>query len=378
MSWAAGDLGAQPVTTAIHIAGQWMVAILLVTLALRPARTLLNWPRAMLLRRMVGLGALSYGILHLVLFADQQNWQLLHVASEITLRIYLTIGFVALLGLGILGITSTDSWQRRLGRRWVNLHRLLYGLMALGLLHFFMQSKADVGNATIATGIFAWLMLWRALARRLDHSLPAIIVITLGATLLALLAEYLWYGYATHIPPLRVLQAEETLRFGPRPAGFVLLLGALAIAAIVMRQAWQRPERVLSHVILYGFSSAAMILLAWGMGYTGAALPNSASPAMIGVTATLLAMGAGYARARLAKDPLRRWLDALWLAYLAYPLYTVGLADQAAGIIAAVLLSLALGTVVVRIARRSRSAALLLLPPFAGCIALAVTLSGIA
>ncbi|MBN8898380.1 MAG: ferric reductase-like transmembrane domain-containing protein, partial [Rhodospirillales bacterium] len=105
---ASGMLGARPITEAIHETGLWAIRFLLISLAITPAARLLNWPQVLLARRMVGLTALAYGVVHLLLYIVDQKFALLTVASEIALRFYLTIGFVALLGLAALGITSTD------------------------------------------------------------------------------------------------------------------------------------------------------------------------------------------------------------------------------------------------------------------------------
>ena len=91
------------------------------------------------------------------------NYRLGFAASEIALRFYLTIGFTVLLGLVVLGVTSTDGWARRLGRRWKRLHRVIYVLGAIALLHYFIQSKSNVSEPAFFSGLFVWLLLWRAL-----------------------------------------------------------------------------------------------------------------------------------------------------------------------------------------------------------------------
>src|ERR1700722_11535111 len=125
---ATGALGARPVTEAIHGAGDWAIRFLMISLAITPAARVLNWPRILLVRRIVGLTALAYAATHLTLYVVDQKFDLLLVVSEIVRRFYLAIGFVTLLGLGVLGVTSTDGWMQRLGRRWKRLHRAIYGL----------------------------------------------------------------------------------------------------------------------------------------------------------------------------------------------------------------------------------------------------------
>ena len=107
--WANGMLGGRPVTEVIHGTGDWAIRYLLISLAITPAARVLNWPRLLLVRRIVGLTALAYALAHLTLFVVDQNFHLVVAATEILRRFYLTIGFVVLLGLGILGC-HIDQW----------------------------------------------------------------------------------------------------------------------------------------------------------------------------------------------------------------------------------------------------------------------------
>jgi len=223
--WASGGLGGMPVTEVIHGAGDWAIRCLLISLAITPAARLLNWPRILLVRRIVGLTALGYALAHLCLYVVDQKYSFSSVASEIALRFYLTIGFVTLLGLGVLGATSTDGWMRRLGRRWKRLHRVLYGLGALALLHYFIQSKSNVSEPVFMSGLFVWLMLWRALPATWQRSLAACVALSAVAACATAGIEFAWYALATGINPWRVLAASGTLYFGARPAHYVLLTG---------------------------------------------------------------------------------------------------------------------------------------------------------
>src|SRR5208282_3264457 len=121
------------------------------------ARAAFDWPKLLLVRRMVGVAALAYGLTHFCLYVVDQNFRLPSVVSEIVLRFYLTSGFVTLVGLSVLGATSTDAAVRRLGRRWKWLHRTLYPIAALALLHYFIQSKANVSEAVMFAGFYVWL-----------------------------------------------------------------------------------------------------------------------------------------------------------------------------------------------------------------------------
>jgi sulfoxide reductase heme-binding subunit YedZ len=230
---ATGALGPRPITEAIHQTGNWAIRFLVLSLAVTPLRRIADWPKLILVRRMIGLSALFYALAHFGLYVADQNLDLAKVASEIALRIYLTIGFVALLGLVILGATSTDAAIRRLGANWNRLHRIVYGIGILATLHFFMQTKADVYQATLISGLFALLMIYRLLHRR-GFSLKSPIVIAsaaIGAALTTVALEYAWYALATGIPPSRVLAANLQFAFSIRPAWWVLVVG-MAVAAV--------------------------------------------------------------------------------------------------------------------------------------------------
>src|SRR6185295_14017816 len=220
--WYSDDLGARPVTLATHITGDWAVIFLLCSLALTPARAVFDWMPLVQIRRRIGVAAALYAGLHFLIYVADQKWNLIVVALEIAKRFYLTIGFVALLMLAALAITSTNGWQRRLRRNWKRLHWLAYPAAVLAILHFFIQSKANVGEATVAAGLFAWLMIWRVLPAKLRTSYPGLLLLAVGATLAALVFEVGWYGLVNHVDPMRVLRADSDLDLFPRPVHKVL------------------------------------------------------------------------------------------------------------------------------------------------------------
>jgi len=156
-----GNLGAEPLKAATHLTGTWTLYILLASLAVTPLKGLLAWARLVTIRRLLGVAAFAYIFAHLLLYVGDQGWDLAKVAGEIAQRVYLTIGFIALCGLAVLAATSFDAAMRRLKRNWKRLHRAVYPLAALGLLHFFLQSKSDVSQAVLLSGVFIGLMLHR-------------------------------------------------------------------------------------------------------------------------------------------------------------------------------------------------------------------------
>ncbi len=166
VQFATGDLTARPWIQANHFTGLWGIRILLVSLMVTPARQVVDSTKVLMLRRMLGVAAACYLGAHFLFYVGDQNGNLLHVASEIVSRFYLTIGFIALAGLMALAFTSTNGWQRRLGRGWKRLHKTVYVLTALGILHYFFQSKLDVTNATLLRGR---VRLADAMAARAAH-----------------------------------------------------------------------------------------------------------------------------------------------------------------------------------------------------------------
>ena len=233
--YAADSLGARPVLALVHGTGLWTVRLLLIALALTPARWLLDWPGSTALRRMIGVAAAAYALAHLGLYTAQQNFHLLHVVTEIIHRFYLLIGLVALTGLIALAATSTDARVRALGRRWKQLHRLTYPIGALALLHFFLQSKADVSQAVIMAGLFIWLMAWRLVPATLRDRVWTAAALGAAATLATAGVEIAWYGLATRIDIDRVWRANfQFLHW--RPSAYVALSALAAILVILLRK----------------------------------------------------------------------------------------------------------------------------------------------
>ena len=236
IAWMTVGMGPRPVNTVIHEIGKWTVRFLLLALAVTPARRILDWPRLINIRRMLGLAALGYALVHFALYIIDLNFALDKAASEIALRIYLTIGFSALLGLSVMGVTSTDAWIKRLGKKWNTLHRIVYGIGVLALLHHFLQAKLTVDTPVLMTGFFLWLMAWRILRRYVNA--PGAIWLTGLAVISAIGAaaiEVAWYGLATGIPPGRVFAANFDFSYTIRPAWWVLAAGLAVVVLYLAR-----------------------------------------------------------------------------------------------------------------------------------------------
>ncbi len=236
--WLRGEFGARVLNEFTHGSGLWAIRFLLISLTVTPFARLAEFPRLLTVRRIVGLTALAYGVAHLMFFVADQKFQLWTVVTEIALRFYLTIGFVALLGLTALGVTSTDGAMRRMGRRWKQLHRLIFPIGVLALLHFYIQTKANVSEPVFVSGLFLWLLAWRAMPLARRGSAVVLLALVPVAAALTMALEFAWYGVATRIDPFRILSSNWNERFFPRPAHEVAAM-ALAVAVVVLgRRAW--------------------------------------------------------------------------------------------------------------------------------------------
>ena len=242
LAWllATGQMGAEPFKQANREAGLIAYRMLLFTLLVTPLRVVGNWPQLVIVRRMLGVITLGYALAHLGLYVAHLNGDVAKVASEIVARIYLTIGFVALLGLVALGITSTDGMVRRMGKGWKRLHRIVVPIALLGLVHFFLQSRLDVTEPTLMAGLLLWLLAWRTLPREMQANGLALLAVALVAGLGTVMVEYAWFAFATHVDPWRVVLANLDLAFGPRPAVIVGMVGLVAAAMPRMRRGLAR------------------------------------------------------------------------------------------------------------------------------------------
>ncbi|HET8818228.1 MAG TPA: protein-methionine-sulfoxide reductase heme-binding subunit MsrQ [Xanthomonadaceae bacterium] len=159
-------LGADPVAEIEHRLGLWALRLLMATLAVTPLRQLTGQPVLLRFRRMLGLYTFAYATLHFsaYLVLDLRGYWAL-IFEEIAKRPYITVGFSAWLLLLPLAITSTTGWIRRLGRKWALLHKLVYVVGVLAVLHFWWLVKSDIREPLLYAGILAVLLGWRAWKR---------------------------------------------------------------------------------------------------------------------------------------------------------------------------------------------------------------------
>ncbi|WP_296754728.1 protein-methionine-sulfoxide reductase heme-binding subunit MsrQ [Thiobacillus sp.] len=158
----AGGLGANPIEFVTHSTGTWALTGLMVTLSITPLRHLTGQPDLVRYRRMLGLFAFFYACLHFVTYVWlDQFFDLAAIAKDIVKRPFVTVGFAAFILLIPLAATSNHAMMRRLGRRWQRLHRLIYLIALLGVVHYLWLVKKDLTEPLIYGGILALLLALR-------------------------------------------------------------------------------------------------------------------------------------------------------------------------------------------------------------------------
>jgi sulfoxide reductase heme-binding subunit YedZ len=241
--------GARPINNIIHRTGYWALLFLLMALAVTPLRRVARFNQLVDVRRIIGVGAFCYIAAHLFLYIADQMFDLAKVASEIALRLYLTIGFTAWLGLAALAITSTDAMVRRLGgKRWQRLHNIIYGIALLALIHYFQQTKADVSVPTFVAGLLGWMIGYRLLIkfrnRRDEPPTWMLAALSVAIAALTFAAESIGIGLAFNVSPFRVLQTafdfDDLTSLRP---GWLVLGAGLVVTAVDAIRAYWTPKR---------------------------------------------------------------------------------------------------------------------------------------
>lgn len=252
IDFARGGLGGRPLNEVIHRTGWWALIFLLASLAITPLRRSARLAKLVDVRRLIGVACFVYAACHILLFVGDQGFNLVKVATEIVSRLYLTIGFVALLGLTILAVTSNDAMVKRLGGlNWRRLHQITFGITLLALIHFFQQTKADVTVPTLYAGLFVWLVGYRLLAwRRGETALTPVplAVLAFVAAALTFVGEAVGIALAFKRPVYefasQFLGTIFDLDLGIRPGWWVLAVG-FGVAALDLVRGWaeRRPAR---------------------------------------------------------------------------------------------------------------------------------------
>ena len=156
-------LGANPIEAITHHTGEWALRILLLTLAVSPVRRIFKFNSLIRFRRMLGLTSFIYVVAHFSIYIVLDQWfDFSAIVEDIKERPYITVGFLAFVLMLPLAITSTDAMQRKLQNAWVKLHKLVYFIAVLAILHFWWLVKADLLEPIIYASILIILLAYRA------------------------------------------------------------------------------------------------------------------------------------------------------------------------------------------------------------------------
>ncbi|HWB29093.1 MAG TPA: protein-methionine-sulfoxide reductase heme-binding subunit MsrQ [Vicinamibacterales bacterium] len=174
----AGDLGVNPAETLLHATGRHALRFLLLALLVTPIRRLTGWNRVQRVRRMVGLWSFAYALCHVTTYVALDQLGDIHaILDDVLKRKFIFSGMLAFVILLALAATSTNGAIRRLGRRWQQLHRLVYVAAVAGAVHFVWGQKADIREPLLWAGILAVLLGTRvvlALRKRVATRHPAV------------------------------------------------------------------------------------------------------------------------------------------------------------------------------------------------------------
>lgn len=155
-------LGANPVEELLHQLGRWGLKFLLLSLTITPLRRWTGWAWLIRFRRMLGLFAFFYTVLHFLTYAFlDQGLDIAAITEDIIKRPYITLGMAGLMLLIPLALTSTKGMMRRLGKRWQKLHSLVYIIAIMAVWHFYWQVKLDTLDATVYALVLAVLLITR-------------------------------------------------------------------------------------------------------------------------------------------------------------------------------------------------------------------------
>jgi sulfoxide reductase heme-binding subunit YedZ len=156
------NLTANPIEYITRFTGSWALIILLASLSVTPLRKITGWNGLIKLRRMLGLFAFFYVLLHFSTYVILDHFfDFERIIADVVKRPYVTAGFIGFVLMIPLAVTSTAAMIRRLGKRWQLLHRLVYVVAIAGVVHFYWLVKADISRPVQYGAVLALLLGWR-------------------------------------------------------------------------------------------------------------------------------------------------------------------------------------------------------------------------
>jgi sulfoxide reductase heme-binding subunit YedZ len=247
--FVAGEYGYLPIAfgNMTYWSGVWATVVLLTALAVTPALAILRWHALVDVRRMIGVTALVYTVVHIGFYFALRSWNFALIANETVTRLTLAVATLSTIGLIVLGATSLDAAIRRLGtRNWQRLHNTNYVISGLAILHVAL-ARGTYLEQYLLSGIFVWLMAWRVLARYgLGTNARALTMLAVASCFFTAFLEagFLWARRGYDVPgtlgnnfnpamlEIGIPAAWQVLGFG-----LLIALGALAFGAAAGREA---------------------------------------------------------------------------------------------------------------------------------------------
>ena len=232
-----GEFGPVPLGGMTYWSGLWSTGLLLVALAITPMAVIFRWGRIILVRRMIGVTALLYAIGHIFIYFALRFWDFTHILHEMFTRISLVLALISTAGLLVLGLTSLDAAIEWMGiQTWNRLHSIIYVTTGLAVIHYLL-SPDSYPDQYFVSGLFFWLMAWRALNRRRQGTDPlALTTLAVVASLFAAMLEVGWTWAYHDEDPLWTLSNNFGLALGISPAWKILFLALLATIGAAMRK----------------------------------------------------------------------------------------------------------------------------------------------
>jgi sulfoxide reductase heme-binding subunit YedZ len=175
IDWYRGELGANPIEFFLRTAGVLTLVFILLTLSVTPLRKIFGWNSLIKYRRMLGLYAFFYALIHLITYSIfDKSLDLSAIVGDIWQRPFILVGMLAFTMLVPLAVTSTNGWVKRLGgKNWARLHKLSYVIAILGVIHFWMIVKSDVFYPALFGSVVVILLGYRFLVNRMPRPVKA-------------------------------------------------------------------------------------------------------------------------------------------------------------------------------------------------------------
>ena len=223
--------------------GVWSMRLLIATLFVSPLRRITFWTRIIVVRRMLGLASSSYAVAHLLFYMFDRNLHWSVVLREAIEAPYLTLGWIALIGLAALGLTANDASIRRLGsRNWNRLHKLIYLAAAFAIAHFLLEIHVDADEIAMISGLFVLSLLFRLSHRlRIGRGFWTLALLSPACGALTALAETAYFRWWTGVDWRHVMASNLSLADGVRPGWWVAIIGLLVAFLGRAIRAYNRP-----------------------------------------------------------------------------------------------------------------------------------------